>query len=105
MPMPVAIVDLGQHGAVEENTIRGGQASGESLALKRELSWDRMCRKQEEQQPYEEEHRNCRIGQSKGLQQSSLRSVVEVLYNRFHPNQYKQDLTAKPTGICGIRTV
>lgn len=61
-----------------------------------------MCRKQEEPKSYEEECRNHRIGQNEGLQQSLLRFVVERLYDRFHPNWYKQDLTAKPTGICSI---
>ncbi|KAJ1570328.1 hypothetical protein NDA12_004176 [Ustilago hordei] len=69
------------------------------------MSWDQMSRKQEELQSYEEGCRNHRSRQSEGLQQSSLRSVVEGLYNRFHPNQYEQELTAKPTGICGIMIV
>ncbi|SAM80015.1 related to retrotransposon protein [Ustilago bromivora] len=69
------------------------------------VSWDRMRRKQEEPKSYEEEHRNRRIGQNEGLWQSSSRSVVERLYDRFHPNQYKRDLTAKPTGICSIMII
>ena len=48
-----------------------------SEATRNSLSWDWMRRKQEDPKSYEEECRNRRIGLSKTLRQSSLRSVVE----------------------------
>ena len=63
------------------------------------------AQKQEEPKSYEEEHRNRRIGQNEGLQQSSLGSVVERLYDRSQPNRHERDCTTKPTGICSIMII
>ncbi|CCF49196.1 hypothetical protein NDA11_004292 [Ustilago hordei] len=43
----------------------------------------------EKQKSHEEECRNQGLGKSRGLQQSSLRSVVERLYDRSHPDWHK----------------
>ncbi|SPC66816.1 uncharacterized protein UHOD_11431 [Ustilago sp. UG-2017b] len=51
---------------------------------------------------YEEERRNHRIGKNEGLRQSSSRSVVERLYDRFRPNRSHNKTDVEDIGFATL---